>query len=327
MSREKRKEKRGVTEISISFLDVISCGFGAIVLLLLIAKTVDPTLLKTEKDTKLFTVPEMQQQLFEIRKEVRMLSDSIKYKNYQFLETKERVENLKRELLEKQQKNAIFRDKQSKLLLAQQNLTEVMKRLLKNQKKSRGDTIGGIPIDSEYIVFIIDTSGSMSNHAWTRVKKEMINILNVYPQVKGIQVMNDMGDYMFSSFSNKWIPDTPARRKAILNRLATWAPFSNSSPVEGIQKAIRQFYSSNKRISLYVFGDDFTGGSINKVLKATARINQTINSAPLVRIHTIGFPVHFKVKGGNLKTATRFSALMRELSYDNNGTFVGLTGL
>ena len=327
MSREKRKEKRGITEISISFLDVISCGFGAIVLLLLIAKTVDPTLLKTEKNTKLFTVPEMQQQLFEIRKEVRMLSDSLKYKNYQFLETKKRVENLKRELLEKQQKNAIFRDKQSKLLLAQQNLTEVMKRLLKNQRKSRSDTIGGIPIDSEYIVFIIDTSGSMSNHAWTRVKKEMINILNIYPQVKGIQVMNDMGDYMFSSFSKKWIPDTPARRKAILNRLATWTPFSNSSPVEGIQKAIRQFYSSNKRISLYVFGDDFTGGSINKVLKATARINQTINSAPLVRIHTIGFPVHFKVKGGNLKTATRFSALMRELSYDNNGTFVGLTGL
>ena len=327
MSREKRKEKRGIAEISISFLDVISCGFGAIVLLLLIAKTVDPTLLKTEKDTKLFTVPEMQQQLFEIRKEVRMLSDSFKYKNYQFLETKKRVENLKRELLEKQQKNTIFRDKQSKLLLAQQNLTEVMKRLLKNQRKSRSDTIGGIPIDSEYIVFIIDTSGSMSNHAWTRVKKEMINILNVYPQVKGIQVMNDMGDYMFSSFSKRWIPDTPARRKAILNRLATWTPFSNSSPVEGIQKAIRQFYSSNKRISLYVFGDDFTGGSINKVLKATARINQTINSAPLVRIHTIGFPVHFKVKGGNLKTATRFSALMRELSYDNNGTFVGLTGL
>ena len=327
MSREKRKEKRGITEISISFLDVISCGFGAIVLLLLIAKTVDPTLLKTEKNTKLFTVPEMQQQLFEIRKEVRMLSDSVKYKTYQLLETKKRVENLKRELLEKQQKNTIFRDKQSKLLLAQQNLTEVMKRLLKNQRKSRGDAIGGIPIDSEYIVFIIDTSGSMSNHAWTRVKKEMINILNIYPQVKGIQVMNDMGDYMFSSFSKKWIPDTPARRKAILNRLATWTPFSNSSPVEGIQKAIRQFYSSNKRISLYVFGDDFTGGSINKVLKATARINQTINSAPLVRIHTIGFPVHFKVKGGNLKTATRFSALMRELSYDNNGTFVGLTEL
>jgi len=327
MSRAKRKEKRDITEISISFLDVISCGFGAIVLLLLIAKTVDPTLLQAEKNTKLSTVPEMQQQLFEIRNAVSTLSDSFEYKSYQLLEARKKVESLKKELAEKQQKNAVFRDEQNKLQLAQQNLTEVMKRLLKSQRKFRSDTIGGIPVDSEYIVFILDTSGSMSNHAWTRVKKEMINILNIYPQVKGIQVMNDMGDYMFSSFSKKWIPDTPARRKAILNRLATWTPFSNSSPVEGIQKAIRQFYSSNKKISLYVFGDDFTGGSIGQVLKATAKINQTKNSNPLVRIHTIGFPVHFKVKGGNLQTATRFSALMRELSYDNNGTFVGLTGL
>ena len=248
MSRAKRKEKRDITEISISFLDVISCGFGAIVLLLLIAKTVDPTLLQAEKNTKLSTVPEMQQQLFEIRNAVSTLSDSFEYKSYQLLEARKKVESLKKELAEKQQKNAVFRDEQNKLQLAQQNLTEVMKRLLKSQRKFRSDTIGGIPVDSEYIVFILDTSGSMSNHAWTRVKKEMINILNIYPQVKGIQVMNDMGDYMFSSFSKKWIPDTPARRKAILNRLATWTPFSNSSPVEGIQKAIRQFYSSNKKL-------------------------------------------------------------------------------
>ena len=39
----KRRERRLIPEISISFLDVISCGFGAIVLLLLIAKTVEST--------------------------------------------------------------------------------------------------------------------------------------------------------------------------------------------------------------------------------------------------------------------------------------------
>jgi hypothetical protein len=212
-------------------------------------------------------------------------------------------------------------------LLAQQNLTEEMKRLLMGVEQSKNDMIGGIPVDSEYIIFIVDTSGSMFNFAWPRVRKEMINILNIYPQVKGIQVMNDMGDYMFSSFSRKWIPDTPARRKAILNRLATWTPFSNSSPVEGIQKAIQQFYSSNKKISLYVFGDDFTGNSIGQVLDATDRANRDNGANPLVRIHTIGFPVHFQVEGGNLATATRFSALMRALSYRNNGTFIGLTGL
>ena len=327
MTRKRRQNRRNISEISISFLDVISCGFGAIVLLLLIAKTVDSSFLQTEKDPTLSSIPVIQKKLFEIRGEINVLRETLKYKEIQFQDARKEVASLEQELIKSQQKNSVFIDKKVKLELAQQNLTDEMRRLVTTQKKSKKDVIGGIPVDSEYIVFIIDTSGSMSNFAWTRVKKEMINILNIYPQVKGIQVMNDMGDYMFSSFNKKWIPDTPARRKAILSRLTTWAPFSNSSPVEGIQKAIRQFYSSKNKISLYVFGDDFTGGSIGQVLKATDKINKLEGADRLVRIHTVGFPVHFKVEGGNLQTATRFSALMRELSYDNNGTFIGLTGL
>ena len=37
------KRRRGAAEASVSFLDVISCGFGAIVLLLIIAPVGDPT--------------------------------------------------------------------------------------------------------------------------------------------------------------------------------------------------------------------------------------------------------------------------------------------
>ena len=47
MSQKRRRERRHTAEISISFLDVISCGFGAIVLLLLIAKTVESTAFET----------------------------------------------------------------------------------------------------------------------------------------------------------------------------------------------------------------------------------------------------------------------------------------
>lgn len=238
MTRVNRQNKRNISEISISFLDVISCGFGAIVLLLLIAKTVDSSFSQTEKDPTLSSIPIIQKKLFEIRGEINVLKETLRYKEVRLQNAREKAASLEQEIIESQQKNSVFADEQTKLALAQQNLTDEMRRLIRIKKKSKKDAIGGIPVDSEYIIFIIDTSGSMSNFAWTRVKKEMINILNIYPQVKGIQVMNDMGDYMFSSFNKKWIPDTPARRKAILNRLATWAPFSNSSPVEGIQKAI-----------------------------------------------------------------------------------------
>lgn len=140
--------------------------------------------------------------------------------------------------------------------------------------------------------------------------------------------MNDMGDYMFSGYRGRWIPDTAGRRKAIINRLLSWTPFSNSSPVEGIQRAIRAFYTPDKKISLYVFGDDFTGGSLRIVLDTIDKINATRpNGKRMVRIHTIGFPVHFLVPGGREQSATRFAALMRELSYRNDGTFVGLNGL
>ena len=35
-------------------------------------------------------------------------------------------------------------------------------------------------------------------------------------------------------------------------RLRGWTAFSNSSPVEGIETAIRTLYKEDKRISLYV---------------------------------------------------------------------------
>ena len=331
MNQKKRRERRYTAEISISFLDVISCGFGAIVLLLLIAKTVDSTAFEAVEQPIEGSVAELQQQLFKIRGETTILNRDLTSREEQISDIRLRIAKLQEELSSvRRQRDAVAQvdtTEKDKLALAQQILTEEMERLLARQNRDDNQLIGGIPVDSEYIVFIIDTSGSMLNYAWPRVREEMINILNIYPKVKGIQVMNDMGGYMFSSYKGKWIPDTPARRRAILNRLSTWSPFSNSSPVEGVQQAIRRFYASNKKISLYVFGDDFTGNSIAQVLDTVDKINRKRGGNRLVRIHTIGFPVHFQVRGGNLETATRFAALMRELSYRNDGTFVGLSRL
>ena len=117
------------------------------------------------------------------------------------------------------------------------------------------------------------------------------------PEVKGIQIMNDMGDYMFASYRGQWIPDTPGTRNNIISTLRTWNPFSNSSPVEGVTRAINTFYSPDKKISIYVIGDDFQpGGSIQEVLRTIDRINvEDENGDRLVRIHGIGFPVIFRL--------------------------------
>lgn len=327
----RRNKRSTMPEINISFLDVISCGFGAIVLLLLIARTVESTAFESAKDLD-GSVAELQQQLFDIRGETTVLNRDLTSKEEQLSELRVRVARLQEQLasLERQRRAIAQVDTTEKqeLTLALQILTEEMQRLLADSKRVENQVIGGIPVDSEYLIFIVDTSGSMFNFAWSKMRKEMINILNIYPDVKGIQIMNDMGDYMFSSYRGKWIPDTPGRRNAIIDRLSTWTPFSNSSPVEGIQAAIRAFYSQDKKISLYVFGDDFTGRSIAQVLDIVEKINrQALSDEQRVRIHTVGFPVHFLVSGGRAATAARFANLMRELSYRNGGTFVGLNSL
>jgi hypothetical protein len=185
--------------------------------------------------------------------------------------------------------------------------------------------VGGIPVDSEYVIFIIDTSGSMFNYSWNRMLEVMEETLDVYPSLKGIQVMNDMGEYMFSSTRGDWIPDTAARRQSILQRLRSWNPFSNSSPVEGIIEAVRTFYDPEKKISLYVLGDEFSGNSIADVVDAVDRINAPGSDGDrLVRIHAIGFPVIFSQPARYQTTGIRFATLMREVTRRNGGTFVGL---
>jgi hypothetical protein len=147
----------------------------------------------------------------------------------------------------------------------------------------------------------------------------------VYPELKGIQVMNDEGDYMFTSYRRQWIEDSPSRRQAILQRLRTWNPFSDSSPAEGIIAAISELYDPEKKISVYVLGDDFTGNSIAEVVETVDRINRETGSGErLVRIHAIGFPVQFAQPPRYQQTGRRFAALMRELARKNGGTFVGL---
>ena len=327
-----RKQRRALQEASISFLDVISCGFGAIVLLLVIARVGDPSALEEAENQLLGSVKDYQERLFEIRGESVVLDERLKSRKEQLSELTERVARLKAKLASLSKQSNQLSQSQSRekeqLQLVLQVLSEEMQRLLGPEFLQQNQLVGGIPADSDYIIFVIDTSGSMQVAAWEKVKKEMLNILDIYPEVKGIQVLNDMGQYMFANYAKKWMSDSPEMRKNIISKLANWAPFSNSSPVEGINAAIQTFYRPGRKISIYTLGDDYQGRSIRNVVKAVDNLNRANRGADrLVRIHAIGFPVHFPPGGTPSASAIKFAALMRELSYNNGGTFIGLNSL
>ncbi|MBT5007809.1 MAG: VWA domain-containing protein [Halieaceae bacterium] len=324
--------RRAAEEFSLSFLDVICCGFGAVILLLMITKTVQPQIIEASTVNLEGKLADLQEQIYDIRGESVVLNRDLNAKHEQLSEYTERIAILQGQLASaRSQYDSIQVETNSndviteQLAIARQQLSDEMKRLLGSQYLSKNNLIGGIPVDSEYIIFIIDTSGSMFSYAWERMIEEIQATLAIYPEVKGIQVMNDMGQYMFSRYRGQWIPDTPGRRKVIMQNLRNWNVFSNSSPVEGITAAIRTFYDPGKKISLYVFGDEFTGDSIATVVETVDRINQTdAEGNRLVRIHGVGFPVQF-IRASHLQTTgIRFATLMRELAYRNGGTFVAL---
>ena len=328
----RQRTRRGPEEFSLSFLDVICCGFGAVILLLMITKTVEPQIIEASTVNLEGKLADLQEQLFEIRGETTVLNRDLNAKQEQLSEYEQRIAILRGQLASARSKHDSMQVQTSsnavisgQLAVAKQQLSDEMKRLLGSQYQSKNNLIGGIPVDSEYIIFVIDTSGSMFSYAWERVLQEVEATLSIYPEVKGIQVMNDMGNYMFSRYRGKWIPDTPGRRKVIMQNLRNWNVFSNSSPVEGITAAIRTFYDPSKKISIYVFGDEFTGESIAQVIDTVDRINREDASGNrLVRIHAVGFPVQF-IRAPHLQTTgIRFATLMRELTHRNGGTFVAL---
>ena len=316
--------KKRDTDTSTAFLDIICCAFGAVILLIIL---LDSNSGATQNDNNKLAqqqIRELQLQIFEVQKQITAKQKQLTIKTETIAQLKssaiqaEQSYQAEKQMLQQRQQQLLEQNtKLRQMQIAKQQLSAEMKQL---ELKPNNSSIGGIPVDSQYIIFIIDTSGSMVSNAWQRVQTEINDILKVYPTVKGIQVMNDMGEFMFNNSSNDWLTDSRQMRQKIIDRLNTWRPHSNSSPVEGITSAINGFYDKNKKISLYIFGDDF-GGNINAVTKFVQSINKTVDNSKLVRIHAIGMPVSYYANG---RVNNKFAALMRKLAEDNAGAFIGL---
>ena len=324
------RKRRDMETFNLSFLDVVCCGFGAVILLLVITKIYEPVTIQKSQEELQKLIVTLEQELNLIRGESTVLNQTLTEVREQLSENDEQKNRLTGDLSELQGEftasKALADEKMAEmngLLSAKQSMTEIMRRLLKDYRPKDETTVGGIPVDSEYIIFVIDTSGSMTQGPWNLVIQKITETLAVYPKLKGIQVLNDEGEYMFSSYAGRWIPDSPSIRKNITSRLQYWNPYSDSSPVEGITEAINTFYDRDKKISIYVFGDDFPRGSVEAVCRYVARINKADRFGNrLVRIHGIGFPTQIGTANG-----AKFAHLMRKLSEQNGGTFVALPHL
>jgi hypothetical protein len=328
-------KRREMQNLNMSFLDTISNAFGSMILLLVFSKLFQPAHLEQSDQQVEGKLVRYEQQLNEIlgnTEKVQRDRNTVRAK----IDTEQaQIDRLQadltkiKEALSSNKGDALASSELAgRLAIAKENLSSELQKMMANYKPPVRDyKVGGIPVDSEYVIFVIDNSGSMKQYQWDRAMKELRETLDVYPHLKGIQVMNDEGIYLFQSYRKEWIPDSPARRKLILDAMKNWNAFSNSSPREGLLEAIHDFYDPNKNISIYYFGDDFSQGAnaINATIREIDRENHS--GAPngrRVRIHAVAFPTYYEVTGGQLLTAGDFATLMRVICERNGGTFIAL---
>ena len=330
------KLRRRDTEVfSLSFLDVICCGFGAIILLLVLSEFGQPVQIEKSREDLEQQLKRLQEELFVIRgdstrleRELQGRVDKLTRERLNLARAAGEMSSIRGQFSASKQEAAVSNIVETELLAAYDEMKAEQQRLLKASRQRRqikSDAVGGIPVDSDYVIFLIDTSGSMQGNHWETAQEVMKEILDIYPKLKGLQIVDDNGKEMFEGTRGKWMIDSPSQRTQIVSRMKNWRAFSDSSPADGIEVAIRNYWSADKRISIYVLGDEFTGESIQGALDAVDRINRPdAGGRRRVRIHAIGFPV-----GGGMTPFTniRFSALMRAMCERNDGTFVGLTNV
>ncbi|MEO7385700.1 MAG: vWA domain-containing protein [Gammaproteobacteria bacterium] len=321
MSRRRRREESD--SLNLSFLDAISCGFGAIILLLVITLLFEPAAIQDTRADVQGLIERLQKELFEIRGETELVTLEASAPPS---DDEQVLARLKADLTRIRGQYAASKQPEpetaeiGELRAARQQLTDEMRRLLADYRPPPNDTtVGGIPVDSEYIIFVIDNSGSMQS-VWPTVKAKVKETLDVYPRVKGLQVLSSSGDYLLRGTARRWIPDSRSSRAQVIRAMEDW-PGSVSNPTEGIVTAINTFYAPDKRISVYVFGDDFQGRVVEGVIRQIESVNKPDNRGTrLVRIHGIGFPT-----GQASANPAGFAAFMRALCDRSGGTFVALT--
>ncbi len=331
--------RRRPTQIfSLAFLDCICCGFGAVILIFVLS-------IDSQEKEKLDALADLRKimaaQLLQIA-QLKNSKEDLDRSNSRVatLVTDSRLRNdsLHALLDDLERKLQMEKRGQEALLV---DIDELKKEIAARQKKP--DMVlkdvkplpVGVPVGSNYIAFVIDTSGSMrdpnTNGLWPIAIRKIEEVLDSYPEVEGIQVLDADGRFVLGGGRNSgWLADGPDTRENIKRTLRRYHEDTISNPVPGIYRVFRTLYdpkNENMKLGIYVFGDEFTE-TADPVLRQLDNLNPADeNGKRKVVINAVGFPTTIQYQFSMGNTGLKFANLMREVTYRHGGAFIALQDL
>lgn len=322
--------RRTIEVFSLSFLDCLCCGFGAILLLFLLTigtgvsssyETEDLDALESRLESLLHSISQNRSSLNAAR-DIRQNQEQIQALQAEITALQSRDRSLEKEL-ESLKANLSKAEAES----------ASARRLLKSFPYEDLPPIG-LPSDATHLVFVIDTSGSMRNQFTQQIHgaviRQLSRILDSLPSLERIQFIDTSGNYIMPA--RTWLPDTPSLRRDALQRLLEYPFLSVSDPEPGLRRVFRDLAdsaSNSGHMSVYLVGDDFRGNTKGFLL-LLERLNPRDpgTGQRAASINAIGFPT---IQGpfliGGLQGNTRFANIMRETAETHQGVLILRPGI
>src|SRR5882724_8041637 len=213
--------RRQTSVFSLAFLDCICCGFGAVILIFVLS-------IDSREKEKLQVLVDLRTvlacQISQLAK-LRSSKEDLERSNLRVatLVTDQRLRNdSMHALLDDLERQIQYEKKGQEALLV--DVDDLKKEIAARQKKPEmvlpevPPAPVGLPVGSNYIAFVIDTSGSMrdpnSNGLWPIAIRKIEEVLDVYPHLEGIQILDTAAHFVMGrrSAENGWLPDTPETR-------------------------------------------------------------------------------------------------------------------
>lgn len=328
-----RRRRRAGENFGLSFLDVICCGFGAIILLFIISMGAENQVIQNLR-TKL---QELVQQRLSVVAQLRTEETIVSQQAQAAQDGRRREEDRARDLQAlidnlMVQIQYLQAGRQALLVDVEQRREEIdalQKKL--DMPLPEIDLPVGLPIVSNYVAFVIDTSGSMRDPNTGRLLQmaldKMNDLVSSYPVVRGVQFLDADGRFIVRGSRAEWISDSPEVRADAMRALHAYPVFSNSNPVPGIVRAIRTLHDPNNpemRMAVFVVGDEFTG-TADPVINRLEEINpRGEDGRRPVSINAIGIPAVLRYPLSPDHTGMKFAHLMREICYRHDGAFIAV---
>ena len=222
----KAKARSPLNIFSLSFMDCICCGFGAVILLFVLNKGSITGAIQNEYQTSQEEVNrtnlerasimidslKMEMQRDTLKIEIEQITQKIARLNQETSTLLADTDTVKTKIPDLSKSQTLVTGMEKKLYQAKQRL----EKLRRTPKAWDADAVGGIPADSEYVIIVVDVSYSMvsDQNMLDTINDKIFEIVSMYPEAKGFQILTSDGSYMLDrpNGRSRWnarIPPNP----------------------------------------------------------------------------------------------------------------------